>query len=185
MFWFKVGLFTPYVYRFLDGPGLPPVLPSYYVKVVVFYGVSCCLRVTVYGWRLFKVFLFFFPLVSLMFLLYIPHHNPDDGTGSYRLIHFCCPWGPGPWASWGFVWWLYFPWSVPVYHTYHMFVLCFQLYLLCDGMTICPTMALLLGLLMVGLLPSLLLLVIPLLFSLVLLLLLVGLLLLKLVLNRF
>ena len=68
-----------------------------------------------------------------MLLLYIPHHNPDDGTGSYRLIHFCCPWGPSLWASWGLVWWLCFPWNVPVYHTYHMFVLCFWLYPLCMG----------------------------------------------------
>ena len=35
---------------------------------------------------------FFFPLVSLMFLLYIPHCSLDDGNGNCRLDHFCYPW---------------------------------------------------------------------------------------------
>ena len=46
------------IYRFLDGPGLPLVLPSYDVEVVDFYGVLYCLWMTLLQGRMFKVFLF-------------------------------------------------------------------------------------------------------------------------------
>ena len=38
------------MYGSLDGPGLPPVLPSYDVETVVVNGLSCC-YVSVCGWE--------------------------------------------------------------------------------------------------------------------------------------
>ena len=53
MFWFRLGLFTLMYMDSLMVPGLPPDLPSYDVEVVVFYGMSCSLGMSVYGGRLF------------------------------------------------------------------------------------------------------------------------------------
>ena len=160
MFWFKVGL-SALIYGFLDGPGLPPVLLSYDVKAVVFYGVSCCLWMTVYGWRLFKVFLSSLTLVSLMSLLYI-HHNPDDGTGSCKLKPLLL--SLGSWSL-GFMrtcFIVVFPLKCTCIP--YLLHVCFILLAIpfVYRMTICPTWPCFLGLLMVGLLSWLLLLVFPL-----------------------
>ena len=42
----------PYEHLFLDGPGLPSMLPSYYVETVVCNGMTCVLYMPVDGRRL-------------------------------------------------------------------------------------------------------------------------------------
>ena len=99
-----------------------------------------------------------------MSLLYIPHHIPDDGTGSCKLIHFsvlgilvlgfhenlfdCCV---------SFKVYLYAILTTCLFYTFG--------YSLCVWMTICPTVALFPCLFMVGLLSWLLLFLFPLLLS--------------------
>ena len=106
-----------------------------------------------------------------MFLLYIPCHNLDDGTGSCKLIHFCYPWVRGPWVSMRTCLIVVFPLKctcIP-YLPHVCFILSAIPFVY--GMTMCPTVALFTCLLVVGQLPWLLLLMFPLLLSLVLLLL--------------
>ena len=47
--WLSVGFFYPYEDGFLDGPGLPLVLPAYDVEAGVCSGVSCLLYVCIDG----------------------------------------------------------------------------------------------------------------------------------------
>ena len=57
----------PYEYGFLDGPGLPPVLPAYDVETVACNGMPCLFYVPMDWRRLFKVFFSSFPEVPCSF----------------------------------------------------------------------------------------------------------------------
>ena len=166
------GVVYPYVNRLFYGSCLPLVLPSYDAELVIVYGVSSGLRMPMYGWWLLEVFFSSFPPVSCLFPLCTLHRNLVEGIGSCILNHFCCPWGLCLLVSSGFVLWLCYPWSVPVFHTYCMCVLILSAIPLVYGMTICP-MVFFVGLLLVVIMGWLLLFVVPLLSLLVQLLLLV------------